>query len=289
LHNQKIPVGKVTKPIQLLAAWLTGLILVDAAFLTTANTLSEPIWAKGALIVAAIINVPLFLVAIFLLQTKFRPEMQEDAFYSKYLESKTGLYRPASSTDQSSRLKDELLDSSVEILKVVQGLQGEINKINETNIKGPNGELSSYQANEIESKIDRLTSTLEWKHYNVRINNHLKEYSKFKLALLNNGIRIDGVFGQKGGEFSDPPQIVIGSGFTIKHIRHFLNSIKGFDVHVIAYAYPEENEDSNAPDYLREILIGAYNDHPYGLSLDDAIDVANKDNIESDTFYAAIG
>lgn len=80
--NQKIPVEKVTKPIQLLAAWLTGLIVVDAAFLAAANTLLGPAWAKGMLVIAAVINVPLFLISIFLLQTKFRPEMQEDSFYS---------------------------------------------------------------------------------------------------------------------------------------------------------------------------------------------------------------
>lgn len=77
-QSQKIPIEKVTKPIQLLAAWLTGLVLVDGMFLTAAKTISEPAWITGVLSVAAIINVPVFLAAIFLLQTKFRPEMQED-------------------------------------------------------------------------------------------------------------------------------------------------------------------------------------------------------------------
>src|SRR5690606_2377188 len=38
---------------------------------------------------AAIVNVPLFLIALFVLQTKFRPELQEDSYYSTYLNSKT--------------------------------------------------------------------------------------------------------------------------------------------------------------------------------------------------------
>lgn len=56
----------------------------------TASNIENPAWGAGALILASVINVPLFLLSIFLLQTKFRPEMQEDSYYSKYLESKTG-------------------------------------------------------------------------------------------------------------------------------------------------------------------------------------------------------
>jgi len=86
--KKNIEPSKITKPIQLLAAWLAGLILVNGSFLTSANLLSSPTWAAGLLIIASILNVPLFLIALFLLQTKFRPEMQEDEFYAKYLESR---------------------------------------------------------------------------------------------------------------------------------------------------------------------------------------------------------
>ena len=78
--------GKVTRPIQLLAAWLSGLILVNGSLLTAATHLGDPTWAPAALVIASILNVPLFLVCLFLLQTKFRPEMQEDIYYARYLE-----------------------------------------------------------------------------------------------------------------------------------------------------------------------------------------------------------
>jgi hypothetical protein len=86
---EKIEPQKVTKPIQLLAAWLVGLIVVDGGFLTTAVQLGTVGWECGALIIAAIVNVPLFLFALFLLQTRYRPELQEDVFYSQYLDKKT--------------------------------------------------------------------------------------------------------------------------------------------------------------------------------------------------------
>jgi len=84
----RIVPAQVTKPIQLLAAWLVGLIAIDGTFLTAARLISSPPWAAGLLVIAAVLSVPVFLGCLFLLQTRFRPEMQEDMFYSKHLERK---------------------------------------------------------------------------------------------------------------------------------------------------------------------------------------------------------
>lgn len=86
MTEQKIVPEKVTKPIQLLAAWLAGLILVNGSFLVAAQQISRPDWASGLLVVASVLNVPAFLLALFLLQTKFRPQLQEDVYYSQYLQ-----------------------------------------------------------------------------------------------------------------------------------------------------------------------------------------------------------
>lgn len=88
METQNIHPDKITKPIQLLAAWLAGLILVNGSFLTAASQLTVPEWLPPTLVIASIVNVPLFLLSLFLLQTKFRPEMQEDVYYSKYLEKR---------------------------------------------------------------------------------------------------------------------------------------------------------------------------------------------------------
>src|SRR5262245_58196621 len=88
MSEQQIKPERITRPIQLLAAWLTGLVVINGGFLFSASYLSSPSWGSAVLVIAAVINVPLFLVAMFVLQTRFRPEMQEDAYYSKYLDSK---------------------------------------------------------------------------------------------------------------------------------------------------------------------------------------------------------
>ncbi|QRF61712.1 hypothetical protein [Variovorax paradoxus] len=88
MAEHQISPEKVTKPIQLLAAWLVGLILVNASFLFSAQKITNPSWAGAVLVIAAVTNVPVFIAALFLLQTKFRPQMQEDSYYSQYLKKR---------------------------------------------------------------------------------------------------------------------------------------------------------------------------------------------------------
>ena len=112
--KNRIDPSKINKPIQLLGAWLVGLILVDGSFLATALSLEEPIWGRGVLVIAAVVNVPIFLFSIFLLQTKFRPEMQEDSYYHDYLLSKSGDPINKLSIPQSVELQDAKIEELVE-------------------------------------------------------------------------------------------------------------------------------------------------------------------------------
>jgi hypothetical protein len=86
MNSQKINAHKITKPIQLMAVWFIALFLIDSALLAAACQLSDPAWIRPTLIVSAIIFVPLFLLAIFLMQTVFRKELQDDEHYAEWLE-----------------------------------------------------------------------------------------------------------------------------------------------------------------------------------------------------------
>ncbi|MDK1081831.1 MAG: hypothetical protein QGD88_10175, partial [Anaerolineae bacterium] len=63
MKNTEIRPHKITKPIQLLAAWLAGLAIIDGSFLTAALNITTPTWAPGLLVIAAVANVPIFLVS----------------------------------------------------------------------------------------------------------------------------------------------------------------------------------------------------------------------------------
>jgi hypothetical protein len=85
MQTHKIEAHKITKPIQLMAVWFIALLLIDAAFLTAAAKINSPAWLAPSLVISAIAFVPLFLVGVFLMQTVFRKELQDDQFYSEWL------------------------------------------------------------------------------------------------------------------------------------------------------------------------------------------------------------
>lgn len=84
MAERGIEAEKITKPIQLVAAWFAALILLVGAFLGAAKTVGNPSWLPILLGLAAVLQVPFFALLVFRLQTKYRPELQEDPYYAKY-------------------------------------------------------------------------------------------------------------------------------------------------------------------------------------------------------------
>ena len=175
MANEQIQPDKVTKPIQLLAAWLAGLIITDGAFLTSAALISRPDWASGALVVAAILNVPLFLTALFLLQTKFRPEMQEDAFYSKHLER---VY------SAQTRKMEVLVHKDTPEIRLVGK--------NELRLHPP------------ANRIERGTI--------VELNDLLPRHNELQAALESHGILVSSTFGSSSQDPKVPRRFVVAFG-----------------------------------------------------------------------------
>src|SRR4051794_5964201 len=64
MPEHKIEPHSITRPIQLLAAWLVGLTVTNGSFLGAAVSLGSGSWERSALVMAAIANVPLFLIAL---------------------------------------------------------------------------------------------------------------------------------------------------------------------------------------------------------------------------------
>lgn len=93
MEGHKIEAHKITKPIQLMAVWFVALLLVDSVFLTAAAKISGPAWISPTLVVSAIVFVPLFLAGVFLMQTVFRKELQEDQYYSEWLKSQEETFK----------------------------------------------------------------------------------------------------------------------------------------------------------------------------------------------------
>ncbi|CAI8748227.1 T2SSG domain-containing protein [Pseudomonas sp. IT-P253] len=170
MADQKLEPHKITKPIQLLGAWLVGLVLTDSIFLTATLSLDAQSWERGALVIAAIINVPIFLGALFLLQTKFRAELQEDTFYHEYISKKSAsVVRIDKDTVQDNRLSEieKRISQLAELKSPVTAHKPE-------SLKNPN---------------------LDWKNWAVGINHLHPNYKEIKNALRASGIPIASIFG----------------------------------------------------------------------------------------------
>jgi hypothetical protein len=176
-ENRIVPT-QVTKPIQLLAAWLVGLIAIDTAFLTGAAALKLPTWASGLLVIAAIVNVPLFLFCLFLLQTKFRPEMQEDSFYSKHLDR--------TYSEQSG--------------KVITLQTGDVNP-----------QKIATNANRVLARHARVSKFLS-------VNDLLPNYDSVTENLKKVGLRASDTFGSTSVEPVPPSKFVISVGTRTPHL-----------------------------------------------------------------------
>ena len=119
MNQERITPHKVTRPMQLLAAWLVSLIALEGALLTAAGALKSPPWAPGALVITAIVIIPLFVGALFLLLTKYRKELQDDKYYSEDQTRKNELNKLReilSSTLQESKLEPKIKEVLIDRL-----------------------------------------------------------------------------------------------------------------------------------------------------------------------------
>jgi hypothetical protein len=73
----------IASPIQLLAAALVFVIVLDGSFLGLAATIERPTWAGGLLTIAAVVNVPVVLGLVFMLPTRYRRQMLSDREYAR--------------------------------------------------------------------------------------------------------------------------------------------------------------------------------------------------------------
>jgi hypothetical protein len=225
MNKQKIKPEKITSPFQLLAAWLVGLIIINGSFLGTAISLNQSEWTRSVLIIASIINVPIFLVAFFLLQTRFRPELQEDSYYHQYLNAKT---------NQIISIKKESTHN-----EKMQQLIAEKKMLSEKNLY-------------LEKQITTREKT--WGVWKIGLNDYLPDFSDIREELRKNNITISDFFGSTNPEKTNPPKkyiINISSDVDFESKLWLLQILAKFNLDGYQYFYANEYDEQS-------IYIGSY-------------------------------
>jgi len=251
-ESTKIEPHKVTKPIQLLAAWLVGLIAVNTGFLFAAVKLGSAHWASSALVIAAIINVPLFLAAIFLLQTKFRPELQEDSYYSKYLDKKSNKFF-TTKVDA---------DKDTELVKRVDQIQNSISSILDNQI------------------AQGVTPVNKWRGWQVSLNDLHGNIDTIRRALSDAGIPIQDYFGSSSIEPKPPEQFTIAfrENMDAPSCMHLLRQVAelGFS----GYYYFNEPREIDPED----VYLGAYGQPSKIIPInDELLEMLKNETLSSST------
>lgn len=239
MQQQQIQPHKVTKPIQLLAAWLVGLILTNASFLAAALHIDGAEWLRGVLVVAAIINVPLFLLALFVLQTKFRAELQEDTFYSEYLSKKTSTVIKVDK-NSSQDAKIEALEQQVAALSV-----------------GPPPVSEAAAVHE----------ALDWTDWPVAVNVKHPQFTDIRVALAAANIPLSEMFGMYGKE-PDRWVVSIDSHMPVSHKVKILQVLQPFkfDGFLFWEPVPDAGEEEN-------VYIGSFGSRDYAPFTDELRDL----------------
>jgi hypothetical protein len=262
--DERIEPHKVTKPIQLLAAWLLGLIVVDASFLSAAAVLKQPGWVPIVLVIAAVCNVPLFLGSLFLLQTRYRPEMQEDSFYAKYLEVQKATGKPESVVADIQVLRATVAQSSAHTIEVVEELQTQVIRLNEqvSKIDSPSQESlaigpavqSIAEALEIgRDGIQDVKHEIRWQAYRVEINDLLPQYQDILSRLKKAGIPISDTFGTTSSYPRQPGLylVVFGPNIDVEALQQLLLAIADTGPQYLAFGDDEEGD-------YRRFYVGSY-------------------------------
>lgn len=207
MSEQKINPNQVTKPIQLLAAWLVGLILINGSFLSAAKVIESPEWASGLLVVAAILNVPAFLILIFFLQTKFRAELQEDTYYSKHLEKVTGMYKDTADI----KLTEEQMrkENNEKLISIVSSVEKLLSSL--PSQKNDDSGCISAQDNSIEIKAQagHLENIKYKRMVRVALNDLMPNYNDALSSLLRAGYYVVQVFGSTSKDKKPPENLII--------------------------------------------------------------------------------
>jgi len=284
-NNSNIEPNKVTKPIQLLAAWLVGLIIINGSFLSTATLLNEKNYVLSAvLVLASVVNVPLFLVSIFLLQTKFRPEMQEDSFYSKYIDKKFGNSKREITPEAIESIKKQIENSNEEQSKKILFLESTLKELtNELEkIQSLNSNLELKDVKEKLNLVDQVKKqTPVYGNKVISLNQRLNNFKDINKVLKEFDVPVHELFGRG---LPENFTIAFGDGFSQEEMYHLTKALTTVTDGYIVYANDEDEDDQ----YKNIVLIGSYGTKD-GLSISNFIEFIEGRKLSNLELYKLIG
>lgn len=111
-----IKADKINSPIQLMAAWFVMLILISGVLLGAAASIEKPDWAAGYLVFFTTVIIVAVITLVFLMLTKFRPNLQDGKEYAEWLKEQ-GQYSDGLVKEQPAGGQNRLIKQKLEQIK----------------------------------------------------------------------------------------------------------------------------------------------------------------------------
>jgi hypothetical protein len=248
MKDERIRPEKITKPIQLLAVWLIGLIAIETSLLAASATITKPEWLPVFFGISAVAIIPLFLFLIFLLQTKYRPQIQEDEYYSKYLDKNTMQFIQI---DKNNNPRNELIKQ--ETKKLIEETKKSINTIKESVDKDEKKETIENIIISSDNKIKNIERIIKYATHNLWINNTLDNFSLIVEKIKEIGFNSFKEFGNEKipqnfhVSFTNTVNPII-----IKEILIDLIPLGAYSIAII------DDEEAKRKNYGNAIFLGSY-------------------------------
>ncbi|MEM9885060.1 MAG: hypothetical protein AAF849_04145 [Bacteroidota bacterium] len=273
MKNSNIKPETITKPIQLLAVWLVSLLLLETILLTAAKNLTDPVWISSLLAISAVAIIPLFLVLIFVLQTRFRPQMQEDSYYSKWLFNKeTNKYELENEYSEKETKMNEIKEirdrTERQIEDTIREIDNSINNNEDSKNLNPVMQKSKEE-------LENLAKQIKLNELHLGINKLLPHYQNIIDVIQSVGFTKYSLFGDSNIGIPEPFVISFGKGVTIDVIKEIIEPISKF-----SHCYIKKSTTAK-----NAIIIGSYRTYDKMVSVDEKMlnnmsALNNNDNID---------
>lgn len=248
MSEKNIKPEKITKPIQLLAVWLIGLIIIETSLLTASAMVSEPNWLSALYGISAVAIIPIFLILIFLLQTKFRPQIQEDEYYAKYLDKNT-----MSFVDVSKNIEKNSELSRDEIKQLIKDTQSTFESVKSGIQKGETKNELEGLISKSDINLDKLEKIVKYSSLDVRINRRIKTFKQ----IVNSIQKLNIVSFKEFGEKELPQNFLVSftKTFPATIVKEIILELIP---HGASYINLVDDEEAVELNYDKSIFIGSY-------------------------------
>lgn len=207
--------------------------------------------------------------------------MQEDSFYSKYLENKTGSTKRKPTTQSVELLRKELVETKSSLTQLIEGVRESIEQTDFVQSEENGGAESTLL--KFLARQENVSTLSVWSSLTVALNANLNDFDLISGRLRDLNVPVHETFGD-GASTPGHLQVGFGKGFKLEHMKLVLEALQPTGSWLVSFL----DYDEDPGEYDNMALIGAYG-FKEGIPIGKALRFAGLDSANTEAFYKKIG